>query len=74
MSVRDSEPGDVFRDKHGRLWVVRSYCDQPSVYMERLIPASEEPRFGADYAQSGGVGGLMWEGFVKLTPAKPTGE
>lgn len=80
MSVHDARPGDFYQDKSGRMWVVRSYCGVPTVSMERVIPLSDVPltyspdRF-SEYAEafkSGGVTGLMWEGFVKMSPAKPT--
>lgn len=73
MSVHTAELGDVYRDKDGRLWIVRSYCEQPTVTMERLFPAGEDPLCAkGEYVKGGGVSGLMWQGFVKLTPAKPT--
>lgn len=64
MSVHDAEPGDVYRDKRGELWRVRWVCREPTVCVERLSP---DP-FLEPTAQSGGVSGLLWNGFVKLEP------
>ena len=72
MSVHDAMPGDVYRDDLGRLWLVQSYCAEPTVMMERLAPGSE--MVPADNKRHGGIYGLMWQGFVKFSPAKPTGD
>ncbi len=80
--VHDSNPGDIYADKDGRLWRVISYCAEPTVYMEAVEP---DPPMDPNYAQQlqqiqsqprtielyrqkqrGGVNGLMWEGFKRI--------
>ena len=67
MSVHDAEPGDIYRDKGGQLWQVVGTCREPTVIVERLYKMDEAvARQGEMSRMSGGVGGLMWQGFTKL--------
>lgn len=64
------QPGDVYRDARGDLWVVQRYCAEPSVEMLRVYsdgvrPDPEERRAG--------VSGLLWQGFKKIAEEKATG-
>lgn len=66
MSVHDATCGDVYRDRQGKLWMVRWVCHEPTV---GVIELSHEP-LDEHEVKSGGVSGLMWDGFEKLEPRK----
>ncbi len=62
MSVHDAEPADLYVDDSGKLWRVIGTCGEPTVYIqevETLTPDSPVTR-------SGGVSGIMWNGFKRI--------
>jgi hypothetical protein len=65
--VRDAKPGDVYVDSNGDLWRVQWTCASPTVGVVPLTdsayPNSNSP--GTE-AMSGGVEGLLWEGFKRV--------
>lgn len=67
MTVHDAHPGDIYRDREGRIWHVYAICPEPTVYVEELT-AKSSPIPLLPRKQSGGVSGQMWDGFVKLGP------
>lgn len=80
ISTIDLEPGDVFQDERGNLYVVRAWCAQPTVSMELIFngPSCEVPsvneRVDAKATLHGGVSGLMWDGFTKVASTRhPSG-
>lgn len=67
MSVHDAEPQDVYADKNGKLWRVYYYCSQPTVGVIEIEPAE-----GCEPARmSGGISGLMWNGFTRIFRPAP---
>jgi hypothetical protein len=73
MSVHEAEPGDVYVDGQGELWKIVGICREPTVIADRLTTAFEREG-GAGIGQqrqSGGVSGLMWNGFRKLSERAP---
>jgi hypothetical protein len=63
MSVHDALPGDVYADAEGRLWRVTAICQEPSVEVEAVEDLSPD---GKPLRRSGGVSGLMWQGFRRV--------
>jgi hypothetical protein len=60
--MNDAEAGDIYIDAQGKLWRVLGTCREPTVYVqevETLTPDSPVKR-------SGGVFGLMWQGFNRI--------
>jgi len=67
MSVHNARPGDVYRDASGQLYTVIGYCAEPTVTVERLFTLDEAAEHEGEMTRlSGGVGGLMWNGFTRL--------
>ena len=80
--VHDSNPGDIYVDKEGKLWRVILYCPEPTVTMEAVEPDAplnpnyaqqmlqmqQQPKTVELYRQKkcGGVNGAMWEGFKRI--------
>jgi hypothetical protein len=67
MSIKPELPGEIYEDKNGDRWLVMSLCNEPTVTMQRLLPQWDNapPAF----KQSGGIHGLMWDGFKKVLNA-----
>ena len=63
MSVHDAQPGDVYVDAGGKLWRCVGTCQEPTAIFEEI-----EPRHFnlALERKSGGVGGLMWNGWKRI--------
>lgn len=67
MSVRDAEPGDIYADFNGKLWRVTGTCSEPTVYVEEVEPfCGEAGSVWQKVRRSGGVSGLMWQGFKRI--------
>lgn len=64
MSVHDAEPADVYADANGKLWRVVGTCREPTVIVEEVEP--DPINHGRKIRQSGGVSGLMWNGFKRI--------
>lgn len=80
--MENCNPGDLYMDGNGRLWRVIGYCAEPSVTMEAVEPEEPmNPAYANQIASmapaqtrislyrekmSGGVNGLMWQGFKRI--------
>jgi hypothetical protein len=74
----NARPGDIFRSSDGRLWKCTWYCAEPTIGLEELrtgteiretfVSDAQGARFAPADELSGGIYGLMWEGFTKLEP------
>lgn len=68
MSVHGAAPGEIYEDAQGNRWIVMWTIREPSLCAQRL-----QPRYRPDddmpQQQSGGVSGLMWQGFKKVLEA-----
>lgn len=76
--VQDAQPGDIYQAPHGSVFIVQAICEGKWVAMKQLIPDGEqEDDVGCRYCAgrvSGGVLGLMWDGFKRISAApSPTG-
>jgi len=68
MSVHDAQPNDVYVDDSGKLWRVVGVCGEPTVIVQEVEPDAPE----SPVKRSGGVSGLMWNGFKRIhRPEKP---
>lgn len=72
MSVHDAKPGDVYADRYNKLWRVKYTCPEPTVSMEEIEPSrgggliSSVMGHQPPETKTGGVSGLMWEGFRRI--------
>lgn len=66
MSVHDAEPGDIYIDAHGDVWKVVGICKEPTVTMDYLGESGAKEARDRLSRLSGGVGGLMWNGFKRI--------
>lgn len=64
MSVHDAVPGDIYVDRTGKLWRCVTVCHEPTVTMEEVEGRVEGPIIRG--RQSGGVSGLMWNGWKRI--------
>ena len=67
LDISDMEPGDVYRDEQGNLFVVEAIWTQPVVSMVRVYPITLAD--GTPKKITGGVGGYMWTGFDRIAKA-----
>lgn len=68
MSVQGWNVGEIYEDKHGGRWLVTSGCREPTVTMQRIMPIWGDNPI-APSSQTGGVSGLIWDGFKKIADA-----
>jgi hypothetical protein len=68
MSIRPEAPGEIYEDSKGRRWLVMSLCNEPTVTMQQVLPQWHENTM-MPFTQSGGITGLMWNGFKKVLDA-----
>ena len=68
MSIRPESPGEIYEDRTGQRWFVVSLCNEPTVTMQQIQPHWGE-NWPAPNKQSGGITGLMWDGFRKVLDA-----
>ena len=61
-----AKPGDLFQDASGAVYVVRGVIHEPSITMERVLSKDGNPCTGKPQTITGGVSGLMWNGFTIL--------
>jgi len=62
MSVHDAELGDLYTDESGKLWRVVGLCREPTVHVQEVESLTPD----SPVKQSGGVSGLMWQGFKRI--------
>jgi len=62
MSVHDAEPNDVYADADGKLWRVVGVCGEPTVIVQEIETQTPD----SPVRRSGGVSGLMWQGFKRI--------
>lgn len=70
IPINDLNPGDVFQDPQGDLWVVRWICSEPMIGMQKIWDGPGQmlpPPAVAGHVREGGHTGLMWRGFIKIT-------
>lgn len=65
MSIHNASSGEIYEDKNGDRWIVMWTINEPSVCVQRV-----QPRYRVDdempEKKSGGVNGLMWQGFKRV--------
>ncbi len=69
MTVHDAEPGDVYVDEAGKLWRCVSICREPTVTMDEVEVGDNNLAVNGVPARarsSGGVSGLMWNGWKRI--------
>jgi hypothetical protein len=71
MSVHDAELGDLYVDGTGKLWRVIALCGEPAVHFQEVEMQTPD----SPVRRSGGVSGLMWNGYKRIhRPLKPAPE
>lgn len=65
MTVHDASPQDIYIDAAGKLWRVVSICHEPTVTVEEIEKTTDNP-YANRVRKSGGVSGLMWDGFKRI--------
>lgn len=61
------KPGHtLFRDGAGKLWVLESYCMEPTVTLKQIYPGTER-----QMVTGGGVTGFMWKEFTEIKEDPP---
>jgi hypothetical protein len=68
MSVHDAAPGDIYVDEHGKLWRVVGIVGEPSVIVDEIETRSPD----SPVQRTGGVSGLMWNGFKRIHRPAPS--
>lgn len=62
------KPGDIYKDKAGRIWKVIAYCPEPSVTLE-CIDDNNLREVGMSPLNSG-INGLLFTKMTRLVPMK----
>jgi hypothetical protein len=70
MISSDAYPGDIYRDKQGNVWKVIGICHEPTVQMVQLVDSTDGYGTSKSYRKSGGISGLMWDGFQRIHEAR----